>query len=276
MSQELVVPDYLKAMMADGKVEDTTASMKVDAGGVARLTTKGKTFRFKEGEDEEKAGQSVDLVIVGMHPIIGLAHTFYKDGYSPDASSPPDCSSMNGQNPDSWISKPVHSNCASCPNQAWGSAKSMSGGKSKACRDSKQLYVAKAEDFSNDPDNATLYLLQVTVNTLKAFTRFGKEIAIAGLPGPQFIITRVTFDDEASVPKLEFEILGVLNEKLGMASHVRSEAKEWDAGTALPPPSGNDKRSLPKPEDVGRAEASQDSINDQLDQASVSDMLDEW
>lgn len=275
MSKEIVVPDYLKAMMAEGAVQDQTAQMNVASGGVARLTTKGKTFRFKDGEDEVKSGQSVDLIIVGLHPAAGLSHTFYAEGYSPDSNSPPDCSSMNGVSPDSWITNPVHPNCAKCPNQVWGSAKSMSGGKAKACRDSKQLYVAKAEDFAKDPRKATLYLLQVTVNSLKAFSNYGKELASLGLPGPQFVITRVTFDEEASVPKLEFECLGPLNETLGPVAHERSEKREWDAAASLPPLSDN-KRTLPDHSIDKGEEDGQASQNANLAAADTDSLINNW
>jgi hypothetical protein len=249
MGNDIVIPDYLKAMMAQGVVKDTTADMLSQSGGVPRLTTKGKTFRFKNGEEEVKSGQSVDLIIIGQNPEKGMAHTFYKDGYTPDSNSPPDCSSNNGVVPDAWITNPVSDVCARCPNQAWGSAKSMSGGKAKACKDSRHLYVAKAEDFSKNPETAVLYLMQVTVNSLKNYSDYGKSLAMKGLPGPQFVITRVTFDDEASVPLTKYEMIGVLNDKLGMSSHTRAEKKEWsfNTGQALIGSDGpsNNKRELP-------------------------------
>lgn len=268
MSKEIQVPDYLKSMMDEGAVQDSTAQLMAATGGVPRLTTRGKTFRFKEGEDEEKSGQSVDVIIVGTHPTNGLSHTFYKESYSNDSNSPPDCSSMNGVTPDPWITEPYSDRCATCPNQAWGSAKSMSGGKAKACRDSKQLYVAKASDFAKDPEQATLYLFQVTVNSLKALTNYGKQLAQIGIPGPQFVITRMSFDEEASVPKVEFECLGALNEKLGKASYARSEKKEWDAISKLPPPqASNDKRSLPKVEEVKSPD---------LDSTDTESLINDW
>ncbi len=273
-SKEIAVPDYLKSMMADGTVQDQTASMQDGAGSVPRLTTKGKTFRFKNGDEEVKAGQSVDVVIVGMNPLHGHAHTYYRDGYTPDASSPPDCSSYDGQFPDPWISNPEHSNCSKCPQQVWGSASSMSGGKAKACKDHKQIFVAKAAEFAKDPDNCTLYLAQVTVNSLKAFGNYGKELASKGFPGPQFVITRLTFDDEASVPKLEFECLGALNEKLGMASHARNTKSEWVRLPTTPSaPKLENKRVLPKTTDLIASSGKDDDEDGTVD---VNDMIKNW
>ena len=276
MSNEIQVPDYLREMMDAGQVENTAAQMDVAAGGVPRLTTKGKVFRFKEGEEEVKAGQQVDVIIVGMHPVMGLSHTYYIDGYTDGSNAPPDCSSMNGVTPDNWITNPQHSNCAKCPNQIWGSAKSMSGGKAKACRDSKQLYLAKASDFKSDPINCTLYLLQVTVNSLKSFSAYGKQLVAMGFPGPQFVLTRIMMDEEASVPKLEFECLGALNKEMGVASYQRSEKKEWDSQASLPPPGAyNNKRALPQSE----PEPEEETVVEQtanLDSADVDSLIDNW
>jgi len=271
MSKEIEIPDYLKEMMDSGSAKNDQESMEVASGGVPRLTTKGKTFRFKEGDEEVKSGQSIDIVIMGMCPERGLSHTFYKDGYTPDASSPPDCSSMNGIEPDSWIQSPEHINCIKCPNQIWGSAVSMSGGKAKACKDSKQLYVAKAEDFSKDPINCTLYLLNVTINSLKAFSNYGKELSRAGIPSPCFVITNIEFDDEASVPKLLFRMLGILNKDLGPVANERSKEKEWDSKIALPQQPS--KRALPEPEPESNT-VIKDTVIEDTDESS--DLLDNW
>lgn len=277
MSQDIAIPDYIKKMLAEGQVEDQTKNMQDGAGGVPRLTTKGKVWRFKANDEEVKSGQSVNVVIVGMNPVNGLSHTFYREGYTDDSSAPPDCSSMNGVVPDSWISNPESTKCATCPQAKWGSAKSMSGGKSKACRDSKQLYVAKAEDFSKDPETATLYLMQVTVNSLKSFAAYGKLLASKGIPSPTFCVTKMFFDEDASVPKVEFELVGILNETLGIASLKRSEKKEWDSQLALAAPSGNNKTALPKPDEAEEViESTATTKKAELSSGDIDSMISQW
>jgi len=276
MSKDIVIPDYLKDMMAEGTVVNTTQDMEVATGGVPRISTKGKVFRFKEGEDETKEGQEINVIIIGLSPERGLAHTFYIDGYSPDSNDPPDCSSMDGVNPDHWINEPQHENCIKCPNQIWGSAKSMSGGKAKACKDSKHIYVAKAKDFSADADNCKLWLMTITVNSLKAFTNYGKLLASKGIPGPQFAVTKIYFDEDASVPKLEFDLMGMLGEKHGPTAHKRSQAKEWDSGgLALENKSkGESKRALPKvDEEDDDIPFEKESASDDKD---VDSLLNDW
>lgn len=278
MSNDLVVPEYLKAMMAGGEVQDTTAQMQSGAGGVPRLTTKGKVFRFKEGEEEIKSGQECDVIIVGINPAVGLSHTFYKDKYNPDSSEPPDCSSQNGVVPDAWISQPQNDVCATCPNQVWGSATSMSGGKAKACKDSRQLLVARAQDFGEDPAKCTLYLMQVTVNSLRNFSNYGKELAVTGFPGPQFVVTRLTMDEESSVPLVHFDIVGPLTEQLGRASWTRSEKKEWLVGMNSAPalPSGNNSRALPTPPAEDEYTDVIASSKPDLDDVDAQSLVDNW
>jgi len=260
------LPEYMKKMMAAGSAVSNLAGTNVASSGVARISTKGKLFRLKEGDVETKAGQSIDIIIIGMNPNDQkLSHTFYIDGYTPDSSEPPSCSSYDGMVPDSWITKPQSKSCFTCPNAVWGSAKSMSGGKSKACKDSKMLYVAMAEAFSEDPEEAKIWLLQVTVNSLKNFSNFGKQLLAKGIPGTQFCITRVSFNEEASVPQLEFEILGMLDEAHGTAANERATKSEWKS-MLPPPPSSN--RTLEAPEPATSAPADPN--------ASLEDLVDTW
>jgi len=268
MSKELTVPDYLKAMVASGEVVSTVNQMNVANSGIPRISTKGKVFRQRDDSNEVKLGQSIDVVIVGMSPEYGLAHTYYKDGYTPDSNDPPDCSSQDGIKPDYWISKPVSSLCANCPNQSWGSAKSMSGKKAKACKDSKQLYVAMAKDFGGDPKSCKLWGLSVTVNSLKNFSNYGKQLAANGIPSPHFVVTNISMDEDEAVPKLVFSIRGVLNEALGKESNIRNKAKEWDSFSSVEPQRALSQTIPTVPDDEEEPAVKPAS--------SASDLLESW
>jgi hypothetical protein len=263
---DIAIPEYMRKMMAEGSAVSNLDGTNVASSGVPRISTKGKLFRLKEGDVETKAGQSINVIIIGMNPEgPKLAHTYYADGYTPDASEPPNCSSYNGSEPDNWIVKPQSKSCFTCPQAVWGSAKSMSGGKSKACKDSKHLYVAMAEEFSKDPENAKLWLLQVTVNSLKNFSNYGKVLQTKGIPGTQFCITTISFNEEASVPQLEFAMVGLLDEKHGKAANDKATKSEWKQISL--PSSGPSNRTLEAPEP---------KVTQTDDKSSLNDLVDEW
>lgn len=248
MTTELVIPDYLKAMIAGSEV----ASMDLESGRMAvpRISLKGMKFRFKEnGEEVERLGGDLDCIIVGISPEHGTAKTFYAGKYNPDSADPPDCSSADGVAPDGWINDPVNSRCASCPNNKFGSAIGTSGKKSKACRDSRLLYVVRAEELNQELPK--VWVLTVTVSSLKNFTNYGRLLAKKGIPSPSLVITRVSFDEDVDFPKLVFNPLGVLTEDLAKRSMNMAEEKEWHAALPPPPPK-TEKMETQKPEATER------------------------
>ncbi|MGW8177829.1 MAG: hypothetical protein ACWGQW_03430, partial [bacterium] len=227
MSNEIVVPDYLKAMMADSDLP----AMDTESGrtAVPRISLKGMKFRFKEGGEEVgRLNGDLDCIIVGISPDHGTAKTFYAGKYNPDSADPPDCSSANGVYPDEWITNPVHNQCASCPKNKFGSATGTTGKKSKACRDSRLLYIVRAEDMANQSE-PKVWVLTVTVSSLRPFTNYGRMLSKRGIPTPAAVITRVSFDEEVDFPKLVFSPLGVLNEDLAKKSFDMAAQKEWQA-----------------------------------------------
>lgn len=221
--KEIELPDYLKNV-----AYDSSADMISSGGSTPRISLKGRQFRFIiEGEEKEKTSEPVDLVILGVVPESGHAHTFYINGYQPGVTDPPDCSSFLGIQPDSWVSSPQAKNCRDCPHQVWGSATSMSGKKAKACKDSKRLMVIRAQDLGKD-DEPTVFILNVTVASLKALTQFGKFLLANRLPMAA-VITRAEFVD-SDFPQIEFNFVAVLNEDNGKKCIEAATEKPWMDG----------------------------------------------
>lgn len=216
----------VQAMLAKSTVA-TVDEMESGGGGVPRISLKKSKFTTKNGDEETKHGESIEVVILGITPSHGFSHTYYEHGYQPGSTDAPDCQSTDGIRPDRFVSTPESEVCRTCPKQVWGSAVSMSGGKAKACKDSKRLYVKFAEELT-DPDKPT-YLLTVTVMSLKPFGAYGKLLAKEGIPTPAIAITRLGFDEDASVPKLTFELLGVMGDEEVKTSLAIAEDKEWEA-----------------------------------------------
>ncbi len=220
------MPAHIAKMLEGQNVTETDA-MDVGSGGVPRISLKNRKFTAKVGEEETKLGEKVKVVILGISPEHGFAKTFYESGYSPTSADAPTCQSSDGIRPDAFVETPVNDICRTCEKSQWGSAKSMSGGKAKACKDSKRLHVILAADvMKKEP---VIYILTVTVLSLKPFGSYGKSLAKQGIPTPAVVITELAFDEEASVPKLEFEMIEYLTEKQCEPAIAIATDRPWDA-----------------------------------------------
>jgi hypothetical protein len=182
------------------------------AGGLAggadfpRISIKGSRFRIVEGGAETVLEETkLSVVIVGANP--RLSKTYYSKQWTPDSEpSSPDCYSLDGIRPAADSTEPQNDTCAGCPMNAWGSKITPLGQQIKACADQKRLAVVAA----NDP-TGPIYLLQVTPAALKGLGSYQKELSMRGIP-VEAVKTVVTFDTDASFPKLMFKFGGFLEE----------------------------------------------------------------
>ena len=181
------------------------------AGGLAggaeypRISIKGSRFRIVEGGTETVLEDTkLSVVIVGANP--RLSKTYYAKQWTPDSEpASPDCYSLDGIRPHPESTGPVNDTCAGCPMNAWGSKITPLGQQVKACADQKRLAVVA----SNDPTGPT-YLLQITPAALKGLGSYQKELQMRGIP-VEAVKTVVTFDTDASFPKLIFKFGGFLD-----------------------------------------------------------------
>lgn len=169
-----------------------------------RISIKGARFRIVEGDTETVLDSTnLDVVIVGANP--RLSKTWYAKQWDANAEATgPDCFSLDGVSPDPEAADPQNDLCASCPQNAWGSKITPTGQQVKACSDTKRLAVVAADDASGP-----VYLLSVTPAALKGLNQYQKELAVRGIP-PEIVKTRVSFDTDASFPKLKFTFGGFL------------------------------------------------------------------
>ena len=220
------IPEHLKKYQQKQTEE---ASSLADSGNptVPRLSIKGGKFRYVLGEDESKKFSSVDVVIVGVDPQGGrMNKAFYEGAYDPSNPSPPDCSSINGVVPDSWVAEPQASVCARCPQNAFGSAVNAQGQrtKGKACKDSKWLWCIKLEDV--DTESPDVWCLSVPASSLKALSAYGRQVNKTGLP-LHVIHTKIELDDEYDYPVLDIQLAGYLNEQQSAIADETHEAQPW-------------------------------------------------
>ena len=202
------------AHLADkvGKPSALAASL---SGGMAsadgdtypRISIKGARFRIVEGGNETVLdSNTLEAIIVGANP--KLSKTWYEKAWTPDSeATAPDCFSLDGISPHADSENPQNDLCANCPQNAWGSKVTPQGQQIKACADQKRLAIVAADD----PDGA-VYLLQVTPAALKGLNAYQKELSVRGI-APEIVRTKVSFDTNASFPKLTFAFGGFNDEQ---------------------------------------------------------------
>jgi hypothetical protein len=202
------MPDYMKAFIEQSKAD--TGSLISSSISVPRLSYRGKRWRWiVDGDEEIEKSLAVNVIIVGVEPDAGrFIKTFYASAYTPGDTTPPDCSSSNGINPDSWVTSPQSNRCQNCPKNIFGSATARDGkGKAKACHDSKRLWVIKP----NDPE--IVYGLNVPIMSLKNLSEYGKYIAKNNYP-LALLVTELSMDDDSEFPKLCFKHAGFVQEDM--------------------------------------------------------------
>jgi hypothetical protein len=197
LAQRVGVPSVLAQSLAGG----------IGSGeSVPRISIKGSRFRIVEGGTETVLDTTtLDVVVVGANP--RLSKTWYAKAWTPESEpSNPDCFSLDGVSPDTQATEPQNDLCASCPQNAWGSKVTPQGKQIKACSDQKRLAVVAADD-----PTGPVYLLQVTPAALQGLGKYQKELSLRGIPA-EIVRTRVSFDTDASFPKLKFDFGGFLDE----------------------------------------------------------------
>jgi hypothetical protein len=201
------IPAHLAARVGSGSALAQSLTGGLSSGqSFPRISIKGARFRIVEGDTETVLDStSLDIVIVGANP--RLSKTWYAKQWTPDSEpQSPDCFSLDGLSPDPESNDPQNDMCASCPQNAWGSKVTPTGQQIKACSDQKRLAIVAADD-----PEGPVYLLSVTPAALKGLNQYQKELSVRGIP-PEIVKTRVTFDTDASFPKLKFSFGGFLDE----------------------------------------------------------------
>mgnify|MGYP001289185471 CR=1 FL=1 len=241
------MPDFMKAFIQQSQAD--TGSLVASSVSVPRLSYRGKRWRFiVDGEEELVKDLAVQVVIVGVEPDAGrFIKTLYLTTYNPGDTSPPDCSSSNGIAPDVWVSSPQSPRCQSCPKNVFGSAASRTGGKAKACHDSKRLWVVRPEDTD------IVYGLNVPIMSLKNLAEYGKYIARNNYP-LALVITELTMDDASEFPKLCFAHVGFVEEDSVKSLVELNQRRPWKAANIALPFDGP-VAALPAPSPVVAAPA---------------------
>lgn len=228
-NNQIAIPEHLKKYLASPQASSDADAMASASISIPRISLRGRKFRLIEGGEEiRKPADELFCVVLAVEPGAGLmAKTFYSKGYTSGDSAPPDCSSQNGVTPDAWVNNPVSAKCAGCPKNAFGSALSNNGKKTKACKDSKRLWIVEPDKI-----DGTVFALGIPVTSLKALSEYGNLLKQHGIP-PASVLTKLSMKD-TEFPELIFEFAGVLDEKSMDQTMLRHEQKNWNIGASGP------------------------------------------
>lgn len=261
---ELAVPAHLQNNdEAAKRALQDAQSMSASSNSIPRISLKGREFRFVvNGEEVRKVRDKIRVVILGVEPDgKAMIKTWYKGGYVSGAKEPPTCSSDDGIRPSAWVQDKQAPSCAQCPKNQFGSATSPSGKATKACRDSKRVWVVEAEQQAgmneknehiwkpiDEPfEERTQFGLNVTVASLKSFAELGRSLAGYG-QSPCVAVSELIMQD-LEYPQLDFKLVGWLDAETTPKSLEINTKRPWklysNTSALLDGPTNGQTSSLP-------------------------------
>ena len=180
------IQDALKAQVASMGERTSPAT-----GNAIRIT-QDKKFILPDGITTPGP---LELVIVDFTS----KNAFYEGAYDPKVITPPACFAI-GQIPAKLVpssNSPIvqSSDCASCPNNQFGSA-----GAGKACKNCRIMAVLPPDAGENTP----LWTLSTSPTANKGFDGFVNSVARVFQVPPIGVIVTVSFDANESYAKLTF------------------------------------------------------------------------
>lgn len=213
-----MVPDYLR-----GVTDDATKEIAGSSGG-KQISIKGGVWRMVVGGEEVAKNEERAMNFVVIATGKGVSRTFYADKYEEGKDIKPACWSAEGVVPNAEVTNPQSKSCATCAQNIEGSGE----GKARACRYSKRIAVALADDIGGN-----VYRLSVPAKSyfgradgdkmpLQAFGKFlsGHGIPITG------IVTEARFDTSEAVPVLKFRAVRPLERNEWETAKVQSQSED--------------------------------------------------
>lgn len=153
--------------------------------------TKNKTFKLPDGRESDGPLPAIIVDFVS-------ANTFYEGKYDPKNPAAPVCfaigSNIASMKPSNKSSDKQADDCASCPNNAWGS-----DGSGKACKNTRLLALLPVDFDEKSP----LMLIKVSPTAIKKFDAYVNALmTVKKLPAQ--VVTEISFDQSVDYASLVF------------------------------------------------------------------------
>lgn len=216
-NQLTVFEDQLAALATES-VKAEQASLQTTF-----LSTKGGTLTYR---GDPVANNKLACVIL-TGPIERL---YYSSRYDPTKIVPPDCfaigASATEMAPAAGAPKPQHSKCEGCPMNEWGS--SPTGGKGKACRETRRLLLVPADAISTAEavKSAEVAALRPPVTSLKNYANYVQTVAATLKRPPLAVISEISVAPDAKTQfKVNFSMVKPI-EDTGVIQALIERSKE--------------------------------------------------
>lgn len=210
MAQELDLFSNNMNLPAHLQGVDTGVTKALVAGmftGGNRIGLKASRFRLIVNGIEEGVIEENYLDVIFLSAAPAVSRVFYSGAYRPGENTPPTCYSADGIVPNDDVKQKQNDKCATCPQNVKGS-KIDNGNKYKACGYFRRGVVMLAGDVDDRRvfklDIKSQSLFGESTATAKSFNDYVKVLETRGVDAGQ-VVTRITFDTDASVPKLLFK-----------------------------------------------------------------------
>lgn len=215
--------------------------------GFPIISYRGKVWRVRKSGEEQNYVDAQGSPVPNIEVVLVKANSlpsknFFDKAYTEGDVSPPRCYSTNGVRPDATVQNPIHTDCASCPNNVWGS-KIMkdTGKKARACSDVRRVVVVFAHELLDKGEEATPLLLRVPPASLNPMKDYNdKTLMPKGIPFFS-VVTQIGFNVDMAHPQFTFRPKRFLNDEEAEAVLALREnhdvqamlsESEFDAGAA--------------------------------------------
>jgi hypothetical protein len=205
-------PIFDLATVQQGGVDEDTKAVAGSGGINKRLSIKGGVFRKLVGGKEIGAIDERFMSIIFVKLAHDPSRSYYAQAYEEGKKISPVCWSSDCKTPDAAVKHKKSDTCTTCQYSVKGSG---TNGKGSACRMGWRTAIVLPSDPAGD-------VMQLV---LPATSCFGKEDNgqypfrpyIQYLAGHKIsagrVITRMTFDTKAPVPKVMFKAVGAVDTK---------------------------------------------------------------
>ncbi|NJN00182.1 MAG: hypothetical protein HC793_00395 [Aquincola sp.] len=240
MSTAVVPVKKVQLPAAFAKLQSVEAFSELTTGvvsGFPIISYRGKVWRVRKAGKEESytnedgdAMPSIEVVFVRSNP--HLSKIYYEAAFEEGSTAPPRCWSADSVKPDPTVTNPIAKSCGACKFNQWGSGRpSPSGGKTRACSDSRRIAVAFRHEMETKGKDATLFLLRIPPGSLNPLKDYAEKVLAPRGIYPFAVFTKIGFDAQVAHPKLTFKATQLFDDEL--AESVLALRESDEAGRIL-------------------------------------------